>query len=324
MSHTLPTPDRAPGADATRWLRLAAVLLAVHAAANVGSGFAFATFLSPPFPAWLATPTNMKVYGFLYKWAGQATVVTGALATALHLQGRLGARLAWTLFGIGFTIALASELSGTITGLPFGPYVYTPNLGYRIFGHVPLNLPTSWFFMIYASLAICARLLTAKDDGATKWWWAFVTSVVMTAWDVSMDPAMVSSSHWIWQLPPAATLGPLERLVGSAVFYTMPLSNWLGWLVVATIIARVILALVPPTRWARELAWDRFPLVLYLVNGILPLGICLGRGLWAGFWWGAAAMGLPLVLAVLAKRPAKAGAATRAAAPVGDVAIAAR
>lgn len=324
MSHTLPIPDRAPGADAARWLRLAAVLLAVHAAANIGSGFAFATFLSPPFPSWLATPTNMKVYGFLYKWAGQATVITGALAAVLHLQGRLGGRTAWTLFGVGFTIALASELGGTMTGLPFGPYVYTPNLGYRIFGHVPLNLPTSWFYMIYASLAICARLLVAKDDGATKWWWAFVASFVMTAWDVSMDPAMVASSHWIWQLSPAESMGTLQRLVGAAAFYTMPLTNWLGWLVVATIIGRVMLALVPPTRWARELAWDRFPLVLYLVNGILPLGICLGRELWAGFAWGAVAMALPLVLAVLAKRPAKAGAGSRSAAPVGDVAIAAR
>lgn len=323
MSHTLPTPDTAPGADA-RWLRLAAVLLTVHAAANIGSGFAFATFLSPPFPAWLATPTNMKVYGFLYKWAGQATVITGALATVLHLSGRLGAARAWLIFAIGFTIALASELGGTMTGLPFGPYVYTPNLGYRIFGHVPLNLPTSWFYMIYASLAIVGRLLVAKDDGATKWWWAFVASFVMTAWDVSMDPAMVSSSHWIWQLPPAETMGTLQRLVGGAAFYTMPLTNWLGWLVVAVIIARVILAFVPPSQWARTLAWDRFPLVLYAVNGVLPLGICLGRELWAGFWWGAAAMGLPLALALLAKRRAPAPAAMRPAAPVGDVAIAAR
>jgi putative membrane protein len=309
-------------ARAARWLRLAALLLLVHAAANIGSGFAFATFLSPPFPAWLSTPTNMKVYAFLYKWAGQATVITGALACVLHLQGRLGARSAWTIFGVGFSIALASELSGTITGLPFGPYVYTPNLGYRIFGHVPLNLPTSWFYMIYASLAIVGRLLAARDDGATKWWWAFVASFVMTAWDVSMDPAMVSSTHWIWQLAPAETMGPLQRLIGSAVFYTMPLTNWLGWLVIATLIARVVLAFVPPTRWARDLAWDRFPLVLYAVNGILPLGICLGRELWAGFWWGAVAMGVPLLLAVLARRPATVTTGLRAASPVGDVAIA--
>jgi putative membrane protein len=318
----LPTSDRAPGADAARWLRLAAVLLLVHAIANVGSGFAFATFLSPPFPAWLATPTNMKVYGFLYKWAGQATVITGALATVLHLHGRLGARTAWWLAGIGFTIALASELSGTITGLPFGPYVYTENLGYRIFGHVPLNLPTSWFYMLYASLAICARLMTARDDRATRAWWAFVAAFVMTAWDVSMDPAMVSSSHWLWQLPPAETLGPIGRAIGSAMFYTMPLTNWLGWLVIAFVIAWTMLAIVPPSRWAATLAWDRFPIVLYVVNCLLPLGICFGRELWAGFWFGLLAPAIPVMLALLAARRRGAQASRPAATAAGLGAIA--
>jgi predicted phage tail protein len=48
---------------------------------------------------------------------------------------------------------------------------------------------------------------------------------------------------------------------------------------------------------------------LYAANGILPLLICAGRGMWWAVVLGAAAMGLPLLLAV--RRSARAAATQR-------------
>jgi hypothetical protein len=48
---------------------------------------------------------------------------------------------------------------------------------------------------------------------------------------------------------------------------------------------------------------------LYAANGILPLLICAGRGMWWAVTLGAAAMTIPLVLAV--RRPAHARTARR-------------
>nr|MDQ6926621.1 carotenoid biosynthesis protein [Candidatus Eremiobacteraeota bacterium] len=80
------------------------------------------------------------------------------------------------------------------------------------------------------------------------------------------------------------------------------LSNWLGWLLTGTIVARVMLAIVPPALWARRVSPTTFPLVLYAVNGILPITICARYGMtWAAVL-GALAMGLPLALAVRAGR----------------------
>jgi hypothetical protein len=91
-----------------------------------------------------------------------------------------------------------------------------------------------------------------------------------------------------------------------------------GWLLTGTVVARVMLAFAPPTMWARFVAPTRFPLVLYAVNGVLPIVICFKYGMVWAAWLGLLAMGLPLALALAKGAPAEASidrsAARRAAA----------
>ena len=289
--------------------RVARLALVGHVALLVFSGIAFATFLAPPAPAWLQTPANQRVAAFMFVFGGQTTVVLGAIAGLFHAANRLSWRTAVWIFVVGFAISLASELTGTSTGYPFGPYSYTTQLGYLIGGKVPFNIPTSWFYMLYASLAICGRVLKAGDDSRSRWRWAAVAAVVLTAWDVSMDPAMVATTHWVWQLPPMEGASPIQRLFLTGFFYGMPLTNWIGWLLTGLIVARAMLAIVPPSRWATRVAPSRLPLVLYAANGVLPLLICIGRGMWWAVLFGTVAMGMPLLLAM--RRPARAPAARR-------------
>ena len=297
--------DALPAAPvAARRARVAGFALAGHAAFLLFSGIAFATFLAPPTPAWLSTPANMRVAQFMFVFGGQTTVVLGALAGTFHAASRLGWRTTLAIFAAGFALSLTAELAGTTTGYPFGPYSYTTQLGYLIGGRVPFNIPTSWFFMLYASLAICGRLLAPRDTAASRWKWAAVAALVLTAWDVSMDPAMVATTHWLWHLPDVRGASLLYRVGLSNLFYGMPLTNWLGWLLTGFLVARVMLAIVPPSRWAARVSPTRLPLLLYAVNGTLPLLICAGRGLWLAVGLGALAMAIPLVLAIRAGAPA--------------------
>jgi uncharacterized membrane protein len=298
--------------------RLSRLALAGHVALLLVSGIAFATFLAPPAPSWLQTPANQRVAAFMFAFGGQTTVVLGALAGMLHAASRLGWRTALGTFVVAFSISLASELTGTSTGYPFGPYSYSTQLGHLIGGRVPFNIPTSWFYMLYCSLAICGRVLVARDDSASKWRWAALAAMVLTAWDVSMDPAMVATTHWFWHLPPAEGASALQRVLLSGFFYGMPLMNWLGWLATGLVVARAMLAIVPPTRWAERVSPSRLPLVLYAANGVLPLLICAGRGMWWAVTFGAAAMGTALVLAV--RRPVRAAAHRREMPRVAGVA----
>jgi putative membrane protein len=284
-----------------RLTRTATRVLVAHAALSIFSAYAFATFLSGPPPAWLQTPANQLILRTGWRFGGPTCVVLGAIAGLLHASGRLGLRDALRIFAAGFAISLCAELLGTSTGYPFGPYAYTPQLGYRVLGLVPFNIPTSWFYMLYCSLAICGRLLPARDGAWDKARWALTAGLVLTAWDVSMDPAMVRTTHWLWHLRPAAEQTALQRLFLGDLFYGMPLTNWLGWLLTGTLIARVMLAIVPPSRFAARVSPTRFPLALYAVNGILPIAICASHGLvWAALL-GAIAMLVPLGLALRAR-----------------------
>ena len=310
MAHTRTASGAASGTAApattsptSTLVRVAVFCLAAHAALSLFSAYAFSTFLSGPPPAWLATPTNQRILAIGWTFGPATTVVLGALAGVLHATGRLGTRRALLLIIPSFALALTAEYLGTSTGYPFGPYSYSALLGYRIGGRVPFNIPTSWFFMLYASLAICGRLLPTKDDGRSKLVWAVVAGLVLTAWDVSMDPAMVRTNHWSWHLTSPAEQTWVQRTFVSDLFYGMPLSNWLGWLLTGTVVARVMLAVVPPSQWAARVAPSNFPLVLYAVNGVLPIAICAKYGMWWAAGLGFLAMALPLALAVRAGAP---------------------
>ena len=61
----------------------------------------------------------------------------------------------------------------------------------------------------------------------------------------------------------------------------------------------------------------RFPLVLYAVNGLLPIAICLRQGMWWAGVGGAVAMAIPLARAVRAGAPRAVAASDRAPRPIG-------
>lgn len=294
---SVPTPD-----DSNRALlvRIAMFALLAHAFFTAFSAFAFSTFLIPPYPAWLQTPSNQAVMRVGYAYGGQTTVVLGAIAGFAFLASCIGMKRTWLVFAVAFVLSLASELTGTSTGLPFGVYGYTDQLGYKILGLVPFNIPTSWFYMLVASLAICGRFLPAKDDNTSKWWWALVGGLVLTAWDVSMDPAMVKTTHWVWSVPDLSNASAFTRFIGTPFFFGMPLTNWLGWLLTGIIVARAMLAFVPPSTWVRSVAPAKLPVWLYAVNGLLPLAICFAQDMVLAGVLGAIAMGWPLVAALRA------------------------
>ena len=283
-------------------IRVATIALIAHSALSAFSAFAFSTFLTPPYPAWLATPENAKVLVFGLQWGGQTTVVLGAVAGLAFLSWAIGTGRAMAVFAASFVISLTSELTGTSTGFPFGAYSYSNLLGYKIGNLVPFNIPTSWFYMLVASLAICARLLPAANNSRNRWWWALVAAFVLTAWDVSMDPAMVQTTHWLWHVTDLSSQSSFSQFIGTPFFFGMPLTNWLGWLLTGIIVARVMLAIVPPSVWADNVAPSRFPLVLYAANGLLPIAICFRRDMALAGVLGTIAMAIPLALAWNARR----------------------
>ena len=179
----------------------------------------------------------------------------------------------------GFGIALLFEYLGSAHGLIFGEYDYTDLLGPRAFG-VPVLIPAAWFMMLYPSWEI-AGVLAPKHRTAR----ALIAAAAMTAWDLSLDPRMVADGAWIWPT--------------GGVYFGIPLSNFAGWFVTATLIFAVW-SLINRTQHVSSRGISSLPILIYATTWLGEAGAN------ALFWSGPqvavivfAAMGLFAVPAVL-------------------------
>jgi putative membrane protein len=140
-----------------------------------------------------------------------ATVYWAAAAMFIHASIAYGFVYSFQFLFIAFTYALAVEQIGSRSGWPFGNYEYSPTLGYQIYG-VPLVVPFAWVMMAHPIL-LAARKVTTN--------WVFLYSGFgMMAWDLFLDPQMVSAERWTWDF--AGSHVPFQPAI--------PISNALGWL----------------------------------------------------------------------------------------------
>ncbi len=171
-----------------------------------------------------------------------------ALFSLVHSIIMLGWRRAMLLFGLCVTIAFCAEYIGESTGLIFGPYYYTDVLGPKLFGRVPVLIPFAWYMMFYPSYIVTNILAEGGPVSRRReivWiiWVSVLSALVMTAWDLTMDPVM--SYH-----PCADTLAtclpaslsqtdighPAWVWVEGGVHFGVPLLNFRGWLLTAFVV----------------------------------------------------------------------------------------
>lgn len=140
-----------------------------------------------------------------------ASVYTGALAMFLHGIAAFGAKYGWMMLGITLIFGFFIEQIGVSTSWPFGEYLYSDTLGPKIFS-VPLVVPFAWVMIAHPCLVAARRI--------GKSWVFLYGGVLMMAWDLFLDPLMVSAGRWSWVVN------------GSHVPFQpeIPVSNAFGWL----------------------------------------------------------------------------------------------
>ena len=158
-----------------------------------------------------------------------ALTITGvmafALASAIHARAAFGWNFVLRFLAIALLATFVIEIVGVATGLPFGTYEYDKErLGLALFG-VPLLIPFAWFMMLYPSWLISNELFKSRllviPTGA----------LLMSTWDLYLDPQMVNEGYWTWFIDGTATK-------------EIPISNFFGWFIsTATIFVLLVIFL---------------------------------------------------------------------------------
>ena len=261
-------------------------LFAAHATALVFGLIGLLIMLPNP-GLWAHDPRAIDVFDFSMRYAGSVHILLGAAAMFAAGVQSLGRRKTSIFFVVATSLSLASELIGTGTGWPFGNYVYTDFLGYKVLDRVPYTIPLSWFYMGFASYLL-GGLLAARIGAARRTAWSLALGAwFLTVWDLVLDPAMAHESlrvqFWVWD-----EVGP---------YLGMPVKNFIGWTLTGLLFMAISRGL-----WRRDpgpgALGVRVSLAVYVANLAFAMVLSAGVGLWVPILLAVVLGLLPAVYAV--------------------------
>ena len=223
--------------------------------------FGYATFMLHPnllsYFSWAPA-----VFSMSFSFFSQSLIILGFLVLARECHKSFG--WGWLrYFAVAYLISVTMELASTTYGIPFGKYAYTTLLGFKIFDHVPVLIPLSWFFMAVPSYCLAELILGSFKN---RWIKVILASLLLVTWDFTLDPAMSKlTPFWIWEEP-----GP--------TILNVPIKNIAGWFLTGILICTSfeLLNFKTPKKWIENL----FPLKFYLANILLPVGLAIAGEIW--------------------------------------------
>jgi uncharacterized membrane protein len=177
---------------------------------------------------WSYCHTNFKMHDSLIV---QCIIVLALAATLL----RLARTLPWqNVIACGILIVVISgafQTLGAKTGIPFGPFFYTENMGRLLFRQVPWPMPLLWVVNLLNARGVARLILKPWRETASYGIWVIaVASLLATLFDAGLEPIASHANHW-WVWTAAKTI---------PAWYGAPWVNFAGWAVVAFFILAII------------------------------------------------------------------------------------
>jgi uncharacterized membrane protein len=152
-----------------------------------------------------------------------AAASIAALSRRLPLQNVVAAALITALIG---TIAHALSANPNLS-LPFGPIVFRPGAGAKIFNIVPWTIPLLWVLAIFNGRGVARLILRPWRKFKNYGFWLIGgTAALAVVFDVALEPFAWHVKHfWFWQ--------PTRLAV---TWEGTSLLNFLGWAGVSLLI----------------------------------------------------------------------------------------
>lgn len=175
--------------------------------------------------------------------------------------------------GVGSLVAYAYavEYVGIATGWPYGDFHYGVDLGPTVAG-VPVGLPVFFIPLVMNAYLLVALLLGERAENGIVRLGSVIAAVLLM--DVVLDPGAVALGFWAYP--------------DGGVFYGVPLSNYAGWVLSATV---AVLAL--DRGFSRAGVLTRLDRTEFMLDDLVSFVILWGGvNAWFGNWLPVAAAAL--------------------------------
>ena len=161
-------------------------------------------------------------------------IVLLALPSYLALVQSEGAARGLVLI-IGLSLlSMAVEAIGVLTGVPYGWFAYSSEIGTAVIGPVPWTVGFAYVPLLLGACTLARRYAA----GRSFWVKVLLSAVLLVAADLVLDPGAALLGYWIWAHP--------------GLYYGIPASNFAGWLLTGAAYSAI---------------------TLFFVRGGLPVGV---------------------------------------------------
>jgi uncharacterized membrane protein len=213
-------------------------------------------------------------------------------STLVSLAGQLPAQNVGLAAAIVASIGSTIHMIGALTGIPFGPVVYTSETGLKLFGVLPWFMPLLWVVVIFNARGVARLILRPwRKLRVYGYWLIGLTAVLTLIFVLGLEPfATRARGYWIWQ----STKLPVD-------WFGTPLSDFLGWVVAALLILGFSTPALMKKRPAKSFP-EYHPLLVWIAMEILFVAGALSHHLTAAAAVSAVACVLVIPFAVRGAR----------------------
>jgi len=167
--------------------------------------------------------------------------------------------------------ATAIEALSILTSFPYGAFEYNAQLGYKIFDLVPWTVSFGWVPLVIGCFALSSWIFSRR-------YYQFLAGVLfLVASDLIIDPGAVLMNFWTWTNP--------------GIYYSIPFSNYLGW-ILSSIIGGIVFFWILPKNDIQQLPF--YSIYNLALGNAFWIGVTLNAGYWIPF-----SVGILLQLVVL-------------------------
>jgi putative membrane protein len=138
-------------------------------------------------------------------------IVLFSIPSYWYLVRSIGIKRSTAVILLLHLFAVGIETFAIKTGIPYGRFHYSTDLGFLLFGTTPWSVGFSWSMIILGAAALISqspRFYKMK---------VLSTCLLLLLIDVVLDPGAVALGYWNYEL--------------SHGFYSVPWQNFLGWIV---------------------------------------------------------------------------------------------